>query len=581
MAIDWVTTAIYWVVFVGYLVWLMWVGIRSHEKTKTFNDFMNAGRSIGPLLLGLSFGVTYFSAVMIVGGGEYSFVWGLSSIWIAVIDCVVGVFAMFIMFGKRTMKMSEELGTITVAEMIGKRYQSKAVRQSTALATLVFETIYLVSIFMGLSVLIKYVMPGIDPTLGYTIAVILCGVVTVIYLNVGGSHGAIATDVVESLIMIAGVLVVFIFGLIAVGGVDGLITRLQQIALAPKLNGGMGSTNINALTTAPPGSSPMGWLGYVLVTSFGVWGMPQMISRYFTANKNKAIRGGLVISVIWALACSLLAWWNGAIGRAYFWDGTKSTLPANFTSDEIVPKMITVLLAGAPWAVAIFIAAVAAASLTTGEKVILVASSAFSRDFYQLQTKVSDEKGLRMTRIMNMVIVVIAVILALQNLDAVLALCMFAWAALAAVVLVPYVYGLFWKGGTAKAAFITGMVSLAIALLWKLLVKGFNSPAYPHRFPDPLLYQWSLNPIYTGSTILFKDIHEFMISQVFAVIAFPIISILTKKSINKEYVNTLFDVITEKKPIGSTASFQDITQGKSTGPPKVAEPNIEEQAPPE
>ncbi|MBD3188784.1 hypothetical protein GF325_18290 [Candidatus Bathyarchaeota archaeon] len=61
---------IFWVVLIIYLAVLMVFGIYSKKKTKSTEDFLIAGRSIGPILLGLSFGVTYFSSVMIVGGGD-------------------------------------------------------------------------------------------------------------------------------------------------------------------------------------------------------------------------------------------------------------------------------------------------------------------------------------------------------------------------------------------------------------------------------------------------------------------------------------------------------------------------------
>src|SRR6056297_1236879 len=186
--------SLYWSVFALYLAFLAFAGIRAKKKTHTFEDYMVAGRNIGPVLLGISFGVTYFSAVMIVGGGEFSYIWGLSSIWIGVIDCLVGVFAAFILFGRRTMRLSEELGSLTVPEFLGKRYNSKGLQMFTACVTLVFETVYLVSIYMGLSVLLKYAMPNVDPDLSYTIAVCMCGLITIVYLNIGGAHGAIWTD---------------------------------------------------------------------------------------------------------------------------------------------------------------------------------------------------------------------------------------------------------------------------------------------------------------------------------------------------------------------------------------------------
>ncbi len=526
---------IFWLIIGVYLVFLVVAGFRAKTKTHTFEDYMVAGRKIGPVLLGLSFGATYFSAVMIVGGGEFSYIWGLASIWIAVIDALVGVFIAFVLLGKRTSRMSAHYNSLTVSEMLGKRYKDEKLRKFTALITLIFETIYLVSIFMGLAILLQYAMPTINPNITYTIAVVLCGAITVLYLNVGGAHGTISTDVVESLIMLGGVICIFIFGMMAVGGLEGLITGLTTLG---------GATPTKYLI-APPGTNAMGWLGYILVTSFGVWGMPQMITRFFTASKNKSLRWGLFISVTWAVIVSILCWWNGAIGRVYYM--TNPGAPATF--DQIVPALMRDTLPAI--LAAIFIAAVTAASLTTGEKVIMIASSAFTRDFYQPWKKADDRKTMRLTKLLNVVVVVIAIWLALQKPDAVLALCMFAWAALAATTLVPYVYGLFWKGGTAKAALWTGLIALIVALFWKMAIKGFASPATGNPawavglFPFPWLSGFANLPILPG--VLMKDMHEFMVSQIVAIIIFPIISKLTKKTIDTKHVDEVFAAM--KKPV--------------------------------
>ena len=556
--LDWV----FWAVLAAYFAFLVIAGIRAKKKTHTFEDYMVAGRKIGPVLLGLSFGVTYFSAVMIVGGGEFSYIWGLASIWIGVIDAAVGIFAAFILLGKRTSRMSAHFNALTVSELLAKRYKSEGLRKWTATIILIFETIYLVSIYMGLSILLQYAMPTIDPTVTYTVAVVLCGIITIIYLNVGGAHGTITTDVVESLIMLLGVFFIFLFGLIAVGGLEGLITTLQTI--------GSGlPTGQNTLTVAPPAISPAGWLGYILVTSFGVWGMPQMITRYFTASKNKSLRWGVLISVSWGLVVSLLAWWNGVIGRAFYFlhppDGV-NILGMQGGFDQIIPALmrdtLPLLLA------ALFIAAVTAASLTTGEKVIMVASSAFSRDFYQTATKCDDRKAMRITKILNIVVVVVAIWLALQKPDAVLALCMFAWAALAATTLVPYVFGLFWKKGTAKAAIWTGVIALIVALFWKMGIKGFASPGAGNPawaaglFPFEWLKPFGNIQLFPGFFI--KDIHEFMMSQIVAIILFPILSIVTKKDLDTKYVDEICAAI--KKPV-KIAPEREVGNIPSTGNP--------------
>ncbi len=509
---------------------------------------MVAGRNIGPILLGLSFGVTYFSAVMIVGGGQQSWLWGLGVVWIASIDVLVGVFLVFVLFGKKTSKLGDHFESLTVPQFLSKRYNEPKIQTTTSIIILFFETIYLVSIYMGLSLLLSVVMP--DNPNAYLIAVILCGVITVIYLNIGGAHGAIFTDAAEAIIMLVGVLFIFGFGIIAVGGFEGFLATLGNI----ETSAGM---KPNALRSFP-GAGGFGLIGYILVTSFGVWGMPQMISRFYTADKKKkTLRWGLVIGSTWAFIVAIFAWFNGAISRAYFWehDSAKYSAISAGAGASAVPELMAatlpIILVG------LFLAAVTAASLTTGEKVIMIAASGFSIDVYQVKTGCSDEKALKITKITTTAIVVIAIFLAILKPDAVLALCMFAWSAMAAVILVPYVYGLFWKGGTAKAALVSGLVAFILAIMWKVLFRGASlwamvglSDAYAALMAPvaaTVILQSEILTITIGS------VHEFIVSQVVAVIAFPLISMVTKDSKpSDEFLSEIFSVMkgeTKEPPI--------------------------------
>ncbi|TFG02215.1 MAG: hypothetical protein EU542_05450 [Promethearchaeota archaeon] len=530
---------IYWLIFIIYLLFLAVAGYYAKRKTRTLEDYMVAGRNIGPLLLGLSFGVTYFSAVIIVGGGQYSWIWGLGVLWIAAINVLVGVFLIFILFGGKTKTLGEHLGCLTVPQLISRRYQDPRLQTFTSIVILFFETIYLVSIYMGLSLLLAVAMPG-NPY-AYPIAVMICGAITIIYLNMGGSHGAIYTDAVESVIMLVGVMSIFFFGIYAIGGFDAFLQTLGEIEAK--------ETGKGSLTTFP-GAGGFGLIGFILVTSFGVWGMPQMITRFYTAQKQRSIRWGLVISCCWAFFVAIFAYFNGAIARAYFFKNDPSTynqISAGQGESAIPMLMVAtlpVVLAG------LFLAAVTAASLTTGEKVIMIAASGFSIDVYQAKTGCSNDKALYITKITTTIVVIVAAFLAILKPGAVLALCMFAWAAMASTILIPYVFGMFWKGGTAKAALLSGAAALISAVLWFILFRGAQAWTavgliYPAELGAIAATPVLITPI---MVITIGSIHEFIVSQVIAIIAFPIISLITRNSKpSEEFLEEIFTLMQKSK----------------------------------
>ena len=529
---------LFWVIIVIYLAFLAIAGFYAKKKTKTLEDFMVAGRKIGPLLLGLSFGVTYFSAVMIVGGGQFSWLWGIGVVWVAAIDVLVGVFLVFVLFGTRTKALGEHFESLTVPQFLSKRYQDPQIQTFTSVVILFFETIYLVSIYMGLSLLLAVAMPG-NP-IAYFLAVIICGIITIFYLNIGGAHGAIWTDAAEAVIMLVGVIAIFFFGIYALGGFDAFLVTLAEVEANEAGKG--------KLTTFP-GAGGFGVIGYILVTSFGVWGMPQMISRFYTAEKQKSIKWGLVISCTWAFVVAIFAWFNGAIARAYFWKNDRATydLIAADAGASAVPYLMIAVLP--PILIGLFLASITAASLTTGEKVIMVAASGFSIDVYQVKKQASDERTLYITKITTTLVVIVAVCLALLRPGAVLAICMFAWAAMAATILIPYVFGLFWKGGTSKAVLFSGAAALLVAIFWFLLFRGARAwAAVGLAYPAALggvarIVIWGI-----GMKITIGSVHEFIVSQLVAVIAFPIISKLTKGSKPAdEFLSNIFDIMKRSK----------------------------------
>ncbi|MHA1370500.1 MAG: sodium:solute symporter family transporter [Promethearchaeota archaeon] len=574
-------TVSFWIVLIVYLFILVLFGIYSKKRTKSVEDYLIAGRSIGPVLLGLSFGVTYFSSVLLIGGGGLAAVWGLGSIWIAAIDVLVGVLLVFVFFGRRTKILADKSRSVTVPQLIGYRYQDRNYQVFSGAVVMIFEMIYLVSIYMGLSKLLTLLTPenfanqtyqvmgtevsGAD--ISYVIGVTLCAGITIIYLVSGGAFGAILSDAIESLIMLCGVVLICVFGLIAVGGLSGMMEGLRNAESPATAN----PFSEGDLTTFI-GFGGMGILGYILVTSFGMWGMPQAIARFFTAKAKKTIKYGVLIACIWASVVAFFAWFNGALAASYWWkdpDANSDAIAAIYGGDLDMNIPIFLSVALPPALAAIFIAGVTAASMTTGEKVILISASGFAQDVYQnlmerKKAKIPDDKMLKITRIVTAFIVAGGLLLALTKPDLVLALCMFAWSAMASTILVPYVFGLFWKKATSKAAWVSGVVALVVAVLWWLIFR-WKEPSiatvdwiYNARSTvllDPSKgapFAATLGDFYTGNdpTARFvkTGVHEFIVSQVVAFITFPIVSVLTKPP-NKEFLDDVFKSFEIKKKI--------------------------------
>ncbi|MBN2152972.1 MAG: hypothetical protein JW839_16085 [Candidatus Lokiarchaeota archaeon] len=547
--------AVFWVVFIAYLVGLALIGVYSKKRTKSIQDFMVANRSIGAVLTGLSYGATYFSAVLFIGCPGLTWMLGSQWVLVTVMNMGFGTVGAFLILGNRTRRMAGHLGALTMPELLAKRYQDdKLIRPTTGIVLAVFQTIYLVSIFTGLALLLVILFPGIGQT-AYIIAVILCGSITAIYLIIGGSHSAILSDLLESVLMLFGLLTLIIAGMVTAGGIVGLNANIAgDLAIAgPPFN-----TSPDAWFLFPNAVS-MSFIGMGLVTTFGTWGSPQMSTRFFAAKSRRSVRYGMLIAALWVFVVSFCAWFAGYVGRGQFVGSTadlktfakENLLPWSIVDGSGVPTnwyeyaMPWLLTEGDVmplWIAALFLAGTTAGSLTTGEKLILVASGSISRDFYQqgiaIKKNVSDEKTLKLTRICVVGIVVVAVILAINPPATILDLCMFSWASLNAFTLIPFIAGLYWKGGTRRAALISGLIALAVAVIWFVTFNPkWTTPGLP--LVPKAAQQYIINTPWFKA--LPGDIHEFIVSQLVAIPSFFIISLIDRKGKpDREFLNKLF-----------------------------------------
>ena len=72
-----------------YLFLCIGIGIWSYYKTKSTSDFFAAGRSLGPVLIGLAIFSSTLSGFGFVGGPGLVYASGTSSIWMVSI-CALG-----------------------------------------------------------------------------------------------------------------------------------------------------------------------------------------------------------------------------------------------------------------------------------------------------------------------------------------------------------------------------------------------------------------------------------------------------------------------------------------------------------
>ena len=137
------------VIVVIYLLVIGYLGYLGFKGTKTSEDFMIAGRQVHPYVMALSYGATFISTSAIVGFGGAAGVFGMGLLWLTFLNIAFGIAIAFIFFGKKTREMGQKLGAHTFPELLGRRYNSRAIQVIGGITIFIFMPLYAGVVLIG------------------------------------------------------------------------------------------------------------------------------------------------------------------------------------------------------------------------------------------------------------------------------------------------------------------------------------------------------------------------------------------------------------------------------------------------
>ena len=446
---------IYILVLALYMVLLVGIGIIASRRMRNSEDFFLGGRSVGPWVTSLSFVAAYFSSVVIIGGGAFGYQFGMSTLWIGAANVLIGIALVWMVLGRRIRLFTERLGTMTVPGFLAERFKAKEARVLAALVISLFLIIYNVSILKGMGNAFEGLME-----IPYIWGVLLSGIIIILYVSLGGYLAVVWTGFFQAWVMGLGLILLTFASLKAVGGLTAANVALQT--MSPGL--------VNT-----PGE--WGWAGlisYGMIVSFGVWGMPQLMVRFYSIKAVSVLRVGTVVATIGG-SMAVLPFLNGAIARVLH--------PDLANADLAIPTLTKAVLS--PWGGAIFLAGVIAAGMSTFASVLIITSGAVVRDIVQkgLGREISERQTIRYSRLVSALVGVVSLAIALRPPALVLVLTAFSWAAIASTCLWPMLFGLYWKRATRWGVLASMGGGLTSALIWIAI----GSPYGVHGFIPGIL----------------------------------------------------------------------------------------------
>ncbi len=504
------------IVLVLYALCMVFIALYTRNRAKSVKDFLLAGKKgLNGWMSAFSYGTTYFSAVVFIGyAGKFGWGFGLSSIWIGIGNALFGGLIAWMLMAKRTKNMTVRLNAKTMPEFFEKRYDSSLLKTMSAIIIFIFLIPYAASVYNGLGNLFETIL-NIDGNL----VVIVLAVLTALYLVFGGYFATSLSDFIQGIIMLVGVviMIVFFMGNANVNGFDGINKLIDSgfgFFMEPN-----GESFLN---------SPLVMLvSLICLTSFGVYGLPQTVHKYYTVRDKKAIMQGTIVSTIFAFIVGVGAYFVGGLSHLFFEGG------AEFASntDNIIPLMLNqVIPQGLLGLIGVL---VLAASMSTLASVSLSSASVLSVDLYKggIKKDASDKKVTLVLRIMCFAFVVLSVVIALLNkkfqITAIAYLMSLSWGTLSGCFFGPFVIGLYSKKIT-KAAAITSVIGgLVFTLVFTIVFGILNTPASA-TFGEILKAGVALSPL-TG-----------VLCMIFSIIITVVVSLLTKKP-DEKIINEAFN----------------------------------------
>jgi len=434
-----------------YFIAMVAIGLWGYSRTNDLDDYMLAGRNLGPLPTALSAGASDMSGWLLMGLPGALYLSGMVEFWIA-IGLTIGAWLNWKLVAPRLRTYTEVArNAITIPSFFGNRLRdnSRMLRVLSGIIILGFFTFYVSS---GLTAGGKF----FEASFGwdYHMGMMAVAGIVMAYTLIGGFVAVCYTDMVQGLMMVAALVAVPTLGIIRLGGPGKAIDQITAVDPNAFVLWGAGTTLFGVVSAAAWG------LGY--------FGQPHIIVRFMALNSPQQAKAGRRIGIGWMILGCLGAAGTALVGIAEFKrDGVSLTDPeAVFIS--LGQMLFHPLIAG------FMLAAILAAIMSTISSQLLVSGSALVEDLYRTFAKndLSEKLAILMGRIAVLLVSVVAASLAWQQNDTILELVAFAWAGFGASFGPIVLYSLYWKKLTNWGA-LAGMAAGALVVaIWGNITGG-------------------------------------------------------------------------------------------------------------
>jgi SSS family transporter len=417
-----------------YMVVILGISIWSALRTKTEEDFIVAGRTIGPFVGGAVLAATQISAGTLVGTLGRHYLAGVSwwYVWL-------GMWAGWLTSAFFVAPKLRRFGALTVPDYVAARFGSETARAMAAILIVVSYTVYLVAQFQASGEIAQAVF-GMKPLTAMILIVASTGVYTVL----GGVRSSSYIEFLQALIMVAGLVIAIPVLLGHVGGPGNAVRVLDSLD-----------------------SRLLGWYYgprelIAFSASFGlsIAVAPYEMTRFYSMRDERTVKQAIGVAIGFQLVIGVSVLVIGLLTRVMFPTLSSPDQASSIMAFEVLPPVVGALL----------VVAMISAIMSTVNSILLVTGASVAHDLYGkfINPGASQRRLVTVNRLSIVVLAVVPVFFALQKLGDVQSIVVEQAKFIASFFFVPVVIGLNWKKGTAAGAIASMIGGFGACLAWEL-----------------------------------------------------------------------------------------------------------------
>jgi|TARA_R110002012_G_scaffold273585_1_gene459582 sodium/proline symporter len=455
------------VALVIYVSILFLIGIFASRRIKSMSDFYVGGKNIGYWAVAFSARATGESGWLLIGLTGMGALAGISAYWV-VLGELLGVFISWFFMAKKFKRRTDRYNSITVPDYLESHFKTKTHRLRIIAASVlsIFVIIYVSSQLDATGIAFESLMD-----INYYWGILIGFVIVLVYIFIGGFVAVVWSDLFQGLLMFAGLVLLPIVVFFSMDYSGGFVEGLQSIDPAlTNIWGGNEDIWMNVFTI----------LGFSMI-GLGFLGSPQVYVRFMSVKSEAEIDKGKWVAIFFTLLTDAAAVTIGILARLLFTEsgqdpetvfGVGAADVLNVMTEQFLPLIL----------VAIFVAIVLSAIMSTIDSLLVIASSAIVRDFYQkiFRPELKDTELTRISRwvtlAMAIIALIIAVVMAIVSPDRqVFWVIIFGWSGIAAAFCPVIILSLFWKGYTENGAIASMVTGFLCVPLFKFVFQNLDT----------------------------------------------------------------------------------------------------------